>query len=114
MARKNRWHPVVLPDDYIRKMKQDLSEVEAQVESKTRCEPDPDFSPPPDNADEQRTAPCGDGLPLTGGFATLQPEDADYAVEVCRRADSRVGCRVQLRLEPEHGRAPSNSRGHSA
>jgi hypothetical protein len=26
-------------------MKQDLSEVEAQVESKTRYEPDPDFSP---------------------------------------------------------------------
>jgi hypothetical protein len=41
MARKNRWHPVMLPDDYLRKMKQDLSEVEAQVESKTRYEPDP-------------------------------------------------------------------------
>jgi hypothetical protein len=37
-----------LPDDCIRKMKQYLSEVEAQVESKTRYEPDPDFSPPPD------------------------------------------------------------------
>jgi hypothetical protein len=37
----NRWHPVMLPDDYIRKMKQDLAEVEAQVESKTRYEPDP-------------------------------------------------------------------------
>jgi hypothetical protein len=32
----------MLPDDYIRKMKQDLSEVEAQVESKTRYEPDPE------------------------------------------------------------------------
>jgi hypothetical protein len=31
-------------------MKQDLAEVEAQVESKTRYEPDPDFSPPPDDA----------------------------------------------------------------
>ena len=31
-----------MPDDYIRKLKQDLSEVEAQVESKTRYEPDPD------------------------------------------------------------------------
>ena len=38
MAQKNRWHPVMLPDDYLRKLKQDLSEVEAQVESKTRLE----------------------------------------------------------------------------
>ena len=42
MAQKNRWHPVMLPDDYLRKMKQDLAEVEAQVESKTRYEPDPE------------------------------------------------------------------------
>jgi hypothetical protein len=39
----------MLPDDYLRKMKQDLSEVEAQVESKTRHEPDPDFSPSSDD-----------------------------------------------------------------
>ena len=32
----------MLPDDYIRKMKQDLAEVEAQVESKTRYEPEPE------------------------------------------------------------------------
>jgi hypothetical protein len=32
----------MLPDDCLRKMKQDLAEVEAQVESKTRYEPDPD------------------------------------------------------------------------
>jgi len=38
----------MLPDDYIRKMKQDLEEVEAQVEAKTRYEPDPDFCPPED------------------------------------------------------------------
>jgi len=44
-----RWHPVVLPDDYIRKMRQDLKEVEDQVESKTRHEPNPDFSPPVDD-----------------------------------------------------------------
>jgi hypothetical protein len=50
MAEKNRWHPVMLPDDYIRMMKQALSEAEAQVEAKTRYEPDPDFSPPPDDA----------------------------------------------------------------
>jgi hypothetical protein len=36
MAQKNRWHSVMLPDDYLSKMKQDLSEVEAEVESKTR------------------------------------------------------------------------------
>jgi hypothetical protein len=52
MAQTNRWQPVMLPDDYLRKMEQDLSEVEAQVESKTRYEPDPDFSPPPP-ADDQ-------------------------------------------------------------
>ena len=34
----NRWHPVMLPDDYLRKLKQDLSEVEAQVVAKTRRE----------------------------------------------------------------------------
>jgi hypothetical protein len=38
MAEKNCWHPVMLPDGYIRKMKQDLAEVEAQIESKTRRE----------------------------------------------------------------------------
>ena len=43
----------------------------------------------------------GDGLPITGGFASLQPEDADYAAEVCRQQDSIVRCYVQLRLEPE-------------
>jgi hypothetical protein len=35
----------MLPDDYLRKMKQDLSEVEAQVESKTRRERVPDDRP---------------------------------------------------------------------
>jgi hypothetical protein len=35
----NRWHPVMLPDDYIRKMKQALGEVEAKVETETRYEP---------------------------------------------------------------------------
>jgi hypothetical protein len=42
MIQTNRWHPVMLPDDYLRKMKQDLSEVEAQVEAEPRREPDPD------------------------------------------------------------------------
>ena len=49
MANPNRWHPVMLPDDYLRKMKRALAEVEAQVESKTRYEPDPDFSPTSDD-----------------------------------------------------------------
>ena len=40
----------MLPDDYLRKLRQDLSEVEAQVELKTRYEPDPYFSTtPPDD-----------------------------------------------------------------
>jgi hypothetical protein len=38
----------MLPDDYIRKMKQDLGEVEAQVESKTRRVPIFEDDPPPD------------------------------------------------------------------
>ncbi len=50
-AKPNRWHPVILPDNYIRKLKQDLNELDAQVESKTRYEPDPDFSPPPSDDD---------------------------------------------------------------
>ena len=37
----------MLPDDYLRKLKQDLSEVEAQVESRTRYEPIPEDDPPP-------------------------------------------------------------------
>lgn len=45
--------------------------------------------------------------PKTGGFASLQPPDADYAVQVCREQDSRVSCRVQWRLEPEHPGPPS-------
>ena len=40
--------------------------------------------------------------PKTGGFASLQPSDADYAVQVCREQDPVVTCRVQLRLEPEY------------
>ena len=46
----------MLPDDYLRKLRQDLGEVEAQVESKTRYEPDPDDDQsPPDN--DQRAGP---------------------------------------------------------
>ena len=48
MAQKNRWHPVMLPDDYLRRLKQDLAEAEAMVESKTRYEPVLDDPPPPD------------------------------------------------------------------
>ena len=39
----------MLPDDYLRKMKQAVAEADAIVESKTRYEPDPEFSPPPDD-----------------------------------------------------------------
>jgi hypothetical protein len=41
MTGQNRRHPVMLRDDYIRKMKQDMEEVEAKVEAQTRYEPDP-------------------------------------------------------------------------
>ena len=51
-SKPNRWHPVMLPDDYLRKLKQQLGEVEAQVESETRYEPDPDFSPPQSDGDQ--------------------------------------------------------------
>ena len=49
MPNQNRWHPVMMPDDYMRKMKQDLSEVEAQVEAATRYKPVLDDPPPPDD-----------------------------------------------------------------
>ena len=58
MAQKNRWHAVMLPDDYLRKLKQDLSEVEALVESKTRREralddrPAYDFDQTPPDEDQ--------------------------------------------------------------
>ena len=39
----------MLPDDFLRNMRQHLAEADAMVESKTRREPDPDFSPPPDD-----------------------------------------------------------------
>ena len=52
--------------------------------------------------DEQRIDRSKFESPRTGGFASLQPEDAEYAAEVCRQQDPIVRCRVQLRLEPEH------------
>ena len=48
MLQQNRWHPCMLPD-YLRKMKQDLSEVEAQVEAETRYKPVLDDPPPPED-----------------------------------------------------------------
>jgi len=47
--------------------------------------------------------------PKTGGFASLMPEDADYAVQVCREHDPLVTCRVQWRLEPEHPAPPKRA-----
>jgi len=41
----------MLPDDYLRKLKQDLGEVEAEVEAKTRNEPAPDCFLQPDADD---------------------------------------------------------------
>jgi hypothetical protein len=65
MAQTNRWHPVMLPDNYIRKMKQALGEVEAKVEAETRYEPDPesynvdafDVHPFPEDDERCTTAP---------------------------------------------------------
>jgi len=39
MLKTSRWHPVMLPDDYLRKLKQDLAESDA-AESTTHREPD--------------------------------------------------------------------------
>jgi hypothetical protein len=55
----------MLPDDYLRKMKQDLAEVGAQAESKTRYEPDPEsYNEDSYNVgalpDEQETPPADD------------------------------------------------------
>jgi hypothetical protein len=36
----------MLPDDYLRKLKQDLAEADTVVESETSYEPDPDDPPP--------------------------------------------------------------------
>ena len=57
---------------------------------------------PDDYTNEQRIDRSKVEFRRTGGFASLQPEDAEYAAEVCRQQDSIVRCRVQLRLEPEH------------
>ena len=35
----NRWHPVMLPDDYLRKLRQDLVEADSAADSTTRLEP---------------------------------------------------------------------------
>jgi hypothetical protein len=37
------------PDDYLRKLKQNIGEVEAKVEAETRYEPDLDFAPTPEH-----------------------------------------------------------------
>jgi hypothetical protein len=50
--------------------------------------------------------PAAGPPPLNAGFASLQPNDADYAVQVCREQDPIVTCRVSLRLEPEHPAPP--------
>jgi hypothetical protein len=57
MPQTNRWHPVMLPDDYLRKMKRALGEVEAEVEARTRLErvhddrPEYDFDQSPPDED---------------------------------------------------------------
>jgi len=46
MAQKNRWHPCLLPDDYLRKLRQDLAEADEVADSSTCYESDPDVPPP--------------------------------------------------------------------
>jgi hypothetical protein len=38
-----------LPDDYLRKLKQDLTEADAIADPSPRLEPDPDAPPPSDD-----------------------------------------------------------------
>ena len=38
MPDNNRWHPCLLPDDYRRKLKQDLAEADSAAESDTKRE----------------------------------------------------------------------------
>jgi hypothetical protein len=47
--KQNRWHPCLLPDDYLKKLRQDLAESDAVAESKTRFVPDSDATPPDDD-----------------------------------------------------------------
>ena len=72
VPKPNRWHPVMLPDDCIRKMKQDLSEVEAQVESKTRHEPGPLVHPKPRTSGVPPLRRCT-RLPLGAARAPVTP-----------------------------------------
>jgi len=41
VPKPNRWHPVMLPDDYLRKLKQDLDEADQLSGSSTHLGPDP-------------------------------------------------------------------------
>jgi len=65
---------------------------DGSIPSQRDCLPDP----------ESAEAIGNPSAPMTGGFASLQPPDADCAVAVCREQDPVVTCRVQWRLEPEH------------
>jgi hypothetical protein len=40
MRQNNRWHPCLLPDNYQRKLRQDLAETDSVVENGTRLEPE--------------------------------------------------------------------------
>jgi hypothetical protein len=47
--KQNRWHPCLLPDDYLKKMRQTQAEAEAEVELRSKYVPDPDAPSPDDN-----------------------------------------------------------------
>lgn len=42
----NRWHPCLLPDDYLKKMRQSRAEAEIEYRSEHVLDPD---APPPDD-----------------------------------------------------------------
>jgi hypothetical protein len=44
VPKTNGWHPVMLPDDYLRKLTQDLAEADEAADSATRREPDPELA----------------------------------------------------------------------
>ena len=60
------WSACFLPDDYLRKMKQDIKEVEAQVEARARYEPFPDDHLPDDDQLSQPDIPSS--APSASGY----------------------------------------------
>ena len=54
MPQKNRWHPCLLPENYQRKLRQDLAESDAIADAATRLEPDAELK----EYDDDDPQPC--------------------------------------------------------